>query len=80
LVEYAQYLYTKPDVITSGKNWVVEWRIIMNKDPEDYRINWLHHLDRMEGNGIPKVWNVGLLHEAEEMLEDLDSNEDGIIQ
>jgi hypothetical protein len=60
----------------------------MNKKPEGYRINWLHHSDRMVGNSIPKVLNVGLLHEAEEMLEDLefsreisgDSNENGNIQ
>jgi hypothetical protein len=46
----------------------------MNKKNEVYRINWLHHSDRTEGSGIPKVLNVGPLHEAEEMLEDLELN------
>jgi hypothetical protein len=30
----------------------------------------------MEGNDIPNVLNVGLLHEAEKMLEDLELNRD----
>lgn len=42
------------------------------KKTEVYRLSRLHHSDKMDGNGIRKVLSVGLLHEAEEMLEDLE--------